>query len=80
MLGWPSRCELARAFLLEDSDKELKLAQVLGQLGVNLTLFPFGVAMVICPPVVNLQGKIHRVDPDFGSILTVSSREYQSNC
>jgi hypothetical protein len=26
------------------------------------------------------KGKIHRVDPDFGSTLTVSNRDYQSNC
>ena len=26
------------------------------------------------------EGEIHRVDPDFGSILTVSSRDSQSNC
>jgi hypothetical protein len=26
------------------------------------------------------QGEIHRVDPDFGSTLTASSRDYQSNC
>ena len=26
------------------------------------------------------QGKIHRVDPDFGSTLTVSNRDFQSNC
>jgi hypothetical protein len=25
-------------------------------------------------------GEIHRVDPDFGSTLTASSRDYQSNC
>ena len=27
-----------------------------------------------------LEGNIHRADPDFGSTLTVSSRDYQSNC
>jgi hypothetical protein len=26
------------------------------------------------------EGKIHRVDPDFGSTSTVSNRDYQSNC
>jgi hypothetical protein len=26
------------------------------------------------------EGKIYRVDPDFGSTLTVSNRDYQSNC
>jgi hypothetical protein len=26
------------------------------------------------------EGKIHRVDPDFGSTLTASNRDYQSNC
>jgi hypothetical protein len=29
---------------------------------------------------LDLEGKIHRVDPDFGSTLTVSSRDSQSNC
>jgi hypothetical protein len=27
-----------------------------------------------------VKGKIHRVDPDFGSTLTVSNRDSQSNC
>ena len=26
------------------------------------------------------KGKIHRVDPEFGSTLTVSNRDFQSNC
>ena len=29
---------------------------------------------------LQLQGKTHRVGPDFGSTLTVSSRDYQSKC
>jgi hypothetical protein len=37
MLGWPKRCELARAFLWEHSGKRLELVQLLGQLGVFLT-------------------------------------------
>ena len=37
VLGWPKRCKLAHAFLQEYSHKRLKLAQVLGQLGVFLT-------------------------------------------
>ena len=37
VLGWPKRCELARAFLWEYNYKWLKLAQLLGQLGVFLT-------------------------------------------
>ena len=45
MLGWPNRCELARAFLCEHSGKRLELAQLPGQLGVFLTLGPG-----ICPP------------------------------
>ena len=36
-LGWPRRCKLAHAFLWEYSYKRLKLAQLLGQLGVSLT-------------------------------------------
>ena len=36
MLGWPKRCKLAHAFLWEYSCKRLKLAQLLGQLGVFL--------------------------------------------
>jgi hypothetical protein len=35
--GWPKRSKLAQAFLWEYSDKRLKLAQLLGQLGVFLT-------------------------------------------
>ena len=38
VLGWPRRCKLAHAFLRGYSDKKLKLAQLLGQLGVFLTL------------------------------------------
>ena len=38
MLGWPKRCKLAHAFLWEYRCKRLKLAQLLGQLGVFLTL------------------------------------------
>ena len=38
MLGWPKRCKLAHAFLWEYSYKRLKLAQLLGQLGIVLTL------------------------------------------
>jgi hypothetical protein len=36
-LGRPKRCKLVHAFLWEYSDKRLKLAQLLGQLGVFLT-------------------------------------------
>jgi hypothetical protein len=38
VLGWPRRCRLARAFQWEHSDKELKLAQHSGQLGVSVSL------------------------------------------
>jgi hypothetical protein len=37
VLGWPTRCKLAQAFLREYSCKRLKLAQLLGQPGVFLT-------------------------------------------
>ena len=37
MLGWPKRSKLARAFPWEYSYKGLKLAQLLGRLGVSLT-------------------------------------------
>ena len=37
MLGWPKKYKLAHAFLWEYSDKRVKLAQLLGQLGVFLT-------------------------------------------
>ena len=36
-LGLPERCNLAHTFLSECSYKRLKLAQLLGQLGVFLT-------------------------------------------
>ena len=35
--GWPKICQLAHAFMWEYSYKRLKLAQLLGQLGVFLT-------------------------------------------
>jgi hypothetical protein len=31
-------------------------------------------------PAYGIQGKFHRVDPDFGSTLTASNRTSQSNC
>jgi hypothetical protein len=37
VLGWPKRCRLAHGFRREHSCKRLKLAQLLGQLGVFLT-------------------------------------------
>jgi hypothetical protein len=37
LLGWPKRCELAHAFRWKYTYKKLKLAQLLGQLGVFLT-------------------------------------------
>ena len=37
VFGWPKRCRLAHAFLQKYSYKRLKLAQLLGQLGVFLT-------------------------------------------
>jgi hypothetical protein len=35
---------------------------------------------VAMPFSASRKGKIHRVGPDFGSTLTVSSRDYQSKC
>ena len=43
VLGWPKRHKLAHAFLWEYSYKGLKLAQLLGQVGVFLT------RVVYCP-------------------------------
>ena len=37
VLGWPKRCKLAHVFMWEYIYKRLKLAQLLGQLGVFLT-------------------------------------------
>jgi hypothetical protein len=42
VLGWPKICKLARAFLWEYRYKRLRLAQLLGQLGVFLTCRPMG--------------------------------------
>ena len=42
LLGWLKRCKLAHAFLCEYSYKRLRLAQLLGQLGIFLTLRPRG--------------------------------------
>jgi hypothetical protein len=44
VLGWCKRCKLAHAFLWEYGYKRLKLAQLLGQLGVFLTCRPFPAA------------------------------------
>ena len=41
-LGWLKICKLAHAFLWEHSCKGLKLAQLLGQLGVSLTFAASG--------------------------------------
>jgi hypothetical protein len=38
VLGWPERCKLATALLWKYGCKRLKSAQLLGQLGVFLTL------------------------------------------
>jgi hypothetical protein len=38
VLGWPKICKLDHAFLWEYSHKRPKLAKLLGQLGVFLTL------------------------------------------
>ena len=40
VLGWPKQCKFAHAFLWEYSYKRLKLARLLGKLGVFLTLQP----------------------------------------
>ena len=39
-----------------------------------------GVRMALPPAVAGEEGKIHRVDPDFGSTSTASDRDSQSNC
>jgi hypothetical protein len=84
--GRPKRCTLAHAFRWKHSCERLKLAQLLGQLGVFLTLRPSaGFALAIPAPPEPTgrpegKGKIHRVDPDFGSTLTVSNRDPHSNC
>jgi hypothetical protein len=44
--GWPKRCELAQPFLRERSYKKLKLAQLLGRLGVFLTAGPICLSLV----------------------------------
>ena len=49
MLGWPKRCKLAHAFLWEYSYKRLKLAQLLGQLGVFLAPGAAQALSPICP-------------------------------
>jgi hypothetical protein len=40
VLGWPKICKLAHAFLWGYNYKRLKLAQLLGQLGVVLAWAP----------------------------------------
>ena len=39
-----------------------------------------GLARELVAHHLEFEGKIHRVDPDFGSTLTVSNRDSQSNC
>jgi hypothetical protein len=39
-----------------------------------------GALLLALYAIYDLEGKIHRVDPDFGSTLTVSNRDSQSNC
>jgi hypothetical protein len=55
VLGWPKRCKLAHAFLWEYSCKRLKMAQLLGQLGVFLTGRP------------SSQGNFHQVSLSFNA-------------
>ena len=49
VLGRPKRCKLAHIFLWEHSYQRLKLAQLLGQLGVFLT-HRLGRQVPQCPP------------------------------
>ena len=65
MLGWPRRCKLAHASLLEYSDKRLKLAQLLGSLCARHRLRvarqrrPVPVGAVLC------HRRFHHFERDF---------------
>ena len=56
VLGWPKRCKLTHAGLWEYNYKRLKLAQLLGQLGIFLTRSEFedarGGSEGLCAPFV----------------------------
>jgi hypothetical protein len=46
LVGWPKRSKLAQAFRWEYNYKRLKLAQLLGQLGIILSRLQMGGARV----------------------------------
>jgi hypothetical protein len=57
VLGWPKICMLAHAFLWEYSYRRLKLAQLLGQLGIVLTC---GIVQGFCSPPPTARAGYHR--------------------
>ena len=60
VLGWPKICKLAHAFLWEYSHKRLKLAQLLGQLGVFLTCGSIA-SIGVAPPAKAWRGTLWSV-------------------
>ena len=74
----------AEALGLPLADIETAAAAAGGSGGVaELIMAAAGVpAVEVDTPMLplDLEGKIHRVDPDFGSTLTASNRDSQSNC
>ena len=46
---------------------------------MRLELLVTGLADLLVEPRLDAGGRIHRVDPDFGSALTVFNRDSQSN-
>ena len=72
LLGWPERRKLAHAFLWECSYKRLKLAQLLGQLGVFLTQrrqnFPAVLAEVAASSDVGIEPLCARYLATLGAI------------
>jgi hypothetical protein len=72
VLGWPKRCKLAQALLWEDSHKKLKLAQLLGRLGVFLTLLAHSATGASLTPRLHVwaqSSETRRLQPRY-SVLT----------
>jgi hypothetical protein len=65
MLGWPERYKLAHGFLCEYSYQSLKLAQLLGQLGVFFAYRVGGRVMTV-PPCRGEQERAQGAPVGFG--------------
>ena len=64
MLGWPTRCKLARAFLWKYSYFGLKLAWLLGQLAVRFSLCHRQLCHCHCPTPGMTEPGVHHREPE----------------